>query len=77
MSGSRCAAGLRGRMEQSLRFKDEKMESYWRSLPLEIQTLIDSTGIEISSPGMLEKLGEYYRGDSALFPNASDSNTLS
>ncbi len=52
------------------------MERYWNSLPLKIQSLIEQTGIEISSIGMLTKLGEYYRGDSSLgSPGASDENS--
>ncbi len=62
-----------------MKYSDPKMERYWNSLPLKIQSLIEQTGIEISSPGMLTKLGEYYRGDSSLgSPGASDeSSTLS
>lgn len=42
------------------------MEKYWNTLPQSVQTLIEGTGAEISSLGMLTKLGEYYKNDSTL-----------
>lgn len=59
-----------------MKYPDPKMEQYWNSLPLKVQSLIEQTGIEISSLGMLTKLGEYYRGDSSLgAPSSSDKNS--
>ncbi len=59
-----------------MKYPDPKMEQYWNSLPLKIQSLIEQTGIEISSLGMLMKLGEYYRGDSSFgSPGSSDNNS--
>lgn len=59
-----------------MKYPDPKMEQYWNSLPLKIQSLINETGIEISSLGMLTKLGEYYRGDSSFgSPASSDENS--
>ena len=42
------------------------MEQYWNTLPPGVQTLIEGTGAQISSLGMLTKLGEYYKNDAAL-----------
>lgn len=49
-----------------MKYDDPKMEKYWNTLPLKVQRLIDETGADISSLGMLTKLGEYYKNDSAL-----------
>ena len=53
--------GEKNKCGDKMKYKDEKMEAYWNSLPAGVRALIDSTGIEISSLGMLTKLGEYYR----------------
>ena len=37
------------------------MEAYWATLPEEIQALINASGIDICSLGMLTKLGDYYK----------------
>ena len=42
------------------------MEQYWNTLPPDVQTLIEGTGAQISSLGMLTKLGEYYKNDTTL-----------
>ena len=42
------------------------MEKYWNTLPQGVQSLIEGTGAEISSLGMLTKLGEYYKNDTTL-----------
>ena len=42
------------------------MEQYWNTLPSGVQTLIEGTGAQISSLGMLTKLGEYYKNDTTL-----------
>ena len=49
-----------------MKYKDPRMEQYWNTLPLDVQTLIEGTGAQISSLGMLTKLGEYYKNDAAL-----------
>lgn len=49
------------------------MEQYWNSLPLGVQSLIEGTGAQISSLGMLTKLGEYYKNDTTLGENKPDS----
>lgn len=59
----------------NMKYSDPKMESYWNSLPLGVQNLIDGTGIDICSLGMLTKLGEYYQNDSSL--SETRQNTLS
>ena len=50
----------------NMKYKDPRMEQYWNTLPLDVQTLIDGTGAQISSLGMLTKLGEYYKNDTTL-----------
>lgn len=45
---------------------DEKMIEYWNSLPPRVQRLIADSGAEISSLGMLTKLGDYYKNDPSL-----------
>ncbi len=42
------------------------MIEYWNSLPPRVQTLISDSGAEISSLGMLTKLGDYYKNDPSL-----------
>lgn len=49
-----------------MKYKDPKMEQYWNTLPPGVQTLIEGTGAQISSLGMLTKLGEYYKNDATL-----------
>ena len=49
-----------------MKYKDPKMERYWESLSPEIRSLICASGAEISSLGMLTKLGEYYKNDLSL-----------
>ena len=49
-----------------MKYKDPKMEQYWNTLPPEVQSLIEGTGAQISSLGMLTKLGEYYKNDTTL-----------
>lgn len=44
-----------------MKYQDPNMEAYWNTLSPEIQAVIDETGIEISSLGMLQKLGDYYQ----------------
>lgn len=54
---------------------NEKMIEYWNSLPPQVQTLIIQSGAEISSLGMLTKLGDYYKKDPSLgttAPGATD-----
>lgn len=55
-----------GGMEIAMKYDDPKMEKYWNTLPPEVQCLIDEAGADISSLGMLTKLGEYYKNDSTL-----------
>ncbi len=49
-----------------MKYKDPKMEQYWNTLPPGVQSLIEGTGAQISSLGMLTKLGEYYKNDTTL-----------
>ena len=49
-----------------MKYKDPRMEQYWNTLPPDVQTLIEGTGAQISSMGMLTKLGEYYKNDTTL-----------
>ena len=49
-----------------MKYKDPKMEHYWNTLPPGVQSLIEGTGAQISSLGMLTKLGEYYKNDTTL-----------
>lgn len=49
-----------------MKYKDPRMEQYWNTLPSGVQTLIEGTGAQISSLGMLTKLGEYYKNDTTL-----------
>ena len=50
----------------NMKYKDPRMEQYWNTLPPGVQSLIEGTGAQISSLGMLTKLGEYYKNDAAL-----------
>ena len=47
-----------------MKYEDPNMEEYWNSLPAEVRTIIDQTGIDICSLGMLTKLGDYYKNNS-------------
>jgi len=58
-----------------MKYRDPKMEQYWNSLSPSVQNLIAGTGIDISSLGMLTKLGEYYQNDSSL--SESQQNSIS
>lgn len=49
-----------------MKYKDLRMEQYWNTLPPGVQSLIEGTGAQISSLGMLTKLGEYYKNDTTL-----------
>lgn len=44
-----------------MKYEDPNMEAYWNSLPAKVQSIINETGIEICSLGMLMKLGDYYQ----------------
>lgn len=46
-----------------MKYEDPKMEEYWNTLPDGIQSLINESGIDICSLGMLMKLGDYYKND--------------
>lgn len=50
-------------MIKIMKYEDPKMEEYWNTLPKEIQSIINRTGIDICSLGMLTKLGDYYKND--------------
>lgn len=54
------------RHNKHMNLMDEKMIEYWNSLPPRVQTLISESGAEISSLGMLTKLGDYYKKDPSL-----------
>lgn len=45
----------------TMKYEDAKMEEYWESLPEGVRALIDESGIDICSLGMLTKLGDYYQ----------------
>ena len=47
-----------------MKYEDPNMEAYWNSLPAQVQAIINETGIEICSLGMLMKLGDYYQNSS-------------
>lgn len=51
---------------KTMKLMDEKMIEYWNSLPPKVQRLIADSGAEISSLGMLTKLGDYYKNDPSL-----------
>ena len=44
-----------------MKYEDPQMEAYWATLPEEVQALINASGIDICSLGMLTKLGDYYK----------------
>ena len=46
-----------------MKYEDPNMEAYWNTLPPDVQALIDASGIDICSLGMLAKLGDYYQND--------------
>ena len=48
-----------------MKYEDPKMEEYWNTLPDGIQSLINESGIDICSLGMLMKLGDYYKNGHA------------
>lgn len=60
-----CAPG-QTKPGDNMKYKDPRMEQYWNTLPPGVQTLIEGTGAQISSLGMLTKLGEYYKNDTTL-----------
>lgn len=39
------------------------MQEYYNTLPSAVKSLIDTSGIEISSLGMLTKLGDYHKNN--------------
>ena len=45
------------------KYKDPKMQEYYNTLPSAVKSLIDTSGIEISSLGMLTKLGDYHKNN--------------
>ena len=47
-----------------MKYEDPKMEEYWSTLPKEIQSLINKSGIDICSLGMLTRFGDYYKNGS-------------
>ena len=47
----------------AMKYEDPQMEAYWNSLPAEIQALINASGIDLCSLGMLMKLGDYYKNN--------------
>lgn len=51
---------------KTMKLMDEKMIEYWNSLPPRVQRFITDSGVEISSLGMLTKLGDYYKNDPSL-----------
>ena len=62
-----------------MKYEDPNMEAYWNSLPSQVQSLINETGIEICSLGMLMKLGDYYQngnGGGKMRDPASDRERL-
>lgn len=44
-----------------MKYEDPNMEKYWNTLPKEIQSLINQSGIDLCSLGMLTKFGDYYK----------------
>ena len=58
-----------------MKYKDPKMEQYWNTLPPGVQSLIEGTGAQICSLGMLTKLGEYYKNDTTLEGKQEGSTT--
>lgn len=44
-----------------MKYEDPNMEAYWNTLPTQVQSIINESGIEICSLGMLRKLGDYYQ----------------
>lgn len=48
-----------------MKYEDPKMEEYWNTLPEGIQSLINKSGIDICSLGMLTKFGDYYKNGSS------------
>ena len=58
-----------------MRFDDVKMAEYWQSLPPKVRSLITGSGAEISSLGMLTKLGDYYKNDPSLGEKSRGTET--
>ena len=58
-----------------MRFDDVKMAEYWQSLPPKVRSLISDSGAEISSLGMLTKLGDYYKNDPSLGEKSHGAET--
>ena len=56
-------SSLRGNLVlvMNMKYEDPNMEAYWNSLPASVQAIIQNSGIEICSLGMLRKLGDYYQ----------------
>lgn len=44
-----------------MRYDDEKMEAYYQSLPLSVQSYINQFGTGLCSLGELMLVGEHYR----------------
>lgn len=44
-----------------MKYEDPNMEAYWNTLPTQVQSIINESGIEICSLGMLRKFGDYYQ----------------
>ncbi|BAK99660.1 hypothetical protein OBV_24620 [Oscillibacter valericigenes Sjm18-20] len=43
-----------------MKYEDPKMEAYFRSLPLAVQSYINQSGIDICSMGDLTLIGEHF-----------------
>lgn len=48
-----------------MKYEDPKMKAYWNTLPADIQAVINRSGIDLCSLGMLTKLGDYYKNRDA------------
>lgn len=55
-----------------MKYEDPKMEAYWNTLPEGIQSLINKSGIDICSLGMLTKFGDYYKNGSGGETNGEE-----
>ena len=47
------------------KYDDPKMEAYFRTLPLEVQNLIERSGAEIASLGELTMIGEHFKNSNS------------
>ena len=56
-----------------MKFKDPAMEKYFSSLPPAVKQYLNSTGVEISTPGELMQIGEHFRHSLAC---ADEKETL-